>query len=128
MGRGRSSSKITTACVLINEWVICMEPRVVSPPADASTHVLVDDAPDEKADGNGLIEIAEGNVVSACSVFVASVVLDALNALPSTIIVDVPTSLRTTALVLIALLAERQPAELCSAGLRPEHRLQGVVH
>ena len=57
------------------------------------------------SEGEGLLEIAEGNVVSACSVFVASVVLDALNALPSTVAVDVPTSMRTTALVLIALVA-----------------------
>ena len=61
---------------------------------------------EEEADKNeGLLEITEGNVVSACSVLSASVVLDALNALPSTIVVDVPTSLRTTALVLIALVA-----------------------
>tara|TARA_B110000977_G_scaffold64225_1_gene87372 strand:+ start:2643 stop:4385 length:1743 start_codon:yes stop_codon:yes gene_type:complete len=53
----------------------------------------------------GLIAIAEGNVVSACTVFSAAVVLDALNALPSTVVVDVPTSMRTTALVLIALVA-----------------------
>jgi len=52
-----------------------------------------------------VIDIAEGNVVSACAVFSASVVLDALNALPSTVVVDVPTSLRTTALVMIALVA-----------------------
>ena len=49
--------------------------------------------------------VAEGNIVSACSIFSASVVLDALNALPSTLVVDVPVSLRTTALVLIALVA-----------------------
>ena len=48
---------------------------------------------------------AEGNVVSACSIFSASVVLDALNALPSTLVVDVPVSLRTTALVLITMVA-----------------------
>ena len=46
---------------------------------------------------------AEGNVVSACSIFAAGVVLDALNALPSTLVVDVPVSLRTTALVLITM-------------------------
>ena len=82
-----------------------MEPRVASPSADALKGDAVDDAPAKREGGEGLIEIAEGNVVSACSVFVASVVLDALNALPSTVVVDVPTSLRTTALVLIALVA-----------------------
>lgn len=38
--------------------------------------------------------------MSAGAVFVASIVLDALTALPTTVVVDVPTSLRTTALVL----------------------------
>lgn len=54
---------------------------------------------------SGLLELSEGNVVSAGAVFVASVVLDALTALPTTIATDVPTSMRTTALVLIALVA-----------------------
>ena len=49
--------------------------------------------------------VAEGNVVAAATIFSASVVLDALNALPTTLVVDVPVSLRTTALVLIALVA-----------------------
>ncbi len=53
----------------------------------------------------GLLEIAEGNVISAAAVFSASIVLDALTALPSTLVVDVPTSLRTTALVLVSLVA-----------------------
>lgn len=52
-----------------------------------------------------LLEITEGNIVSAGSVFSASIVLDALTALPTTIIVDVPTSMRTSALVLAALVA-----------------------
>ena len=52
-----------------------------------------------------LLEITEGNVVSASSVFSASVVLDALTALPTTVVVDVPTSMRTSALVLAALVA-----------------------
>ena len=52
-----------------------------------------------------LFEIAEGNVLSAGAVFSASIVLDALTALPTTIAVDVPTSLRTTALVLTAIVA-----------------------
>ena len=54
---------------------------------------------------SALFEIAEGNVISAGSVFCASIVLDALTALPTTIVVDVPTSLRTTALVLTAVVA-----------------------
>ncbi len=54
---------------------------------------------------SSLFEIAEGNVISAGAVFVASIVLDALAALPTTIVVDVPTSMRTTALVLAALVA-----------------------
>jgi hypothetical protein len=49
--------------------------------------------------------VAEGNVVAAATIFSASVVLDALNALPTTLVVDVPVSLRTTALVLVALVA-----------------------
>lgn len=52
-----------------------------------------------------LFEVAEGNVVSAGAVFAASIVLDALTALPTTVVVDVPTSLRTTALVLTAVVA-----------------------
>jgi hypothetical protein len=80
-----------------------MDPRAASP--SLAEALKAEEAPAEAEKGEGLIEIAEGNVVSACSVFVASVVLDALNALPSTIVADVPTSLRTTALVLIALVA-----------------------
>jgi len=52
-----------------------------------------------------LLEITEGNIVSAGSVFSASIVLDALTALPTTVVVDVPTSMRTSALVLAALVA-----------------------
>ena len=44
-------------------------------------------------------------MLSAGAVFSASIVLDALTALPTTIVVDVPTSLRTTALVLSAIVA-----------------------
>lgn len=58
--------------------------------------------------------IAEGNVLAAATIFLASVVLDALNALPTTLVVDVPVSLRTTALVLIALVA--------SPAVRPDVR------
>ena len=64
---------------------------------------LVEDAPPKLVEQSDLLEIAEGNVVSAGAVFVASIVLDALTALPTTIVVDVPTSMRTTALVLTAL-------------------------
>jgi hypothetical protein len=60
--------------------------------------------------------VAEGNVVAAATIFSASVVLDALNALPTTIVVDVPVSMRTTALVLIALVA--------SPAVRDELRFQ----
>lgn len=49
--------------------------------------------------------VAEGNVLAAATIFSASIVLDALNAVPTTLAVDVPVSLRTTALVLIALVA-----------------------
>ena len=55
--------------------------------------------------GAELFEVAEGNVLSAGAVFSASIVLDALTALPTTLVVDVPTSLRTTALVLSAVVA-----------------------
>ena len=61
--------------------------------------------PPKTETGLPLLEIAEGNVISAGAVFSASIVLDALTALPTTIVVDVPTSLRTTALVLTALVA-----------------------
>jgi len=63
---------------------------------------------EEEAEGpfsSELLEVAEGNVISAGAVFCASIVLDALTALPTTIVVDVPTSLRTTALVLTAVVA-----------------------
>ena len=66
---------------------------------------LVEDAPPKLVEQSDLFEIAEGNVISAGAVFVASIVLDALTALPTTIVVDVPTSMRTTALVLAALVA-----------------------
>tara|TARA_B110001452_G_scaffold120849_1_gene100286 strand:- start:361 stop:2127 length:1767 start_codon:yes stop_codon:yes gene_type:complete len=49
--------------------------------------------------------VAEGNVVAACAIFASSIAFDALNALPTTIVADVPVSLRTTALVLVALIA-----------------------
>ena len=63
-------------------------------------------APARKPDKlSELLEITEGNIVSAGSVFSASIVLDALTALPTTVIVDVPTSMRTSALVLAALVA-----------------------
>ena len=55
--------------------------------------------------GAELFEVAEGNVLSAGAVFSASIVLDALTALPTTLVVDVPTSLRTTSLVLSAVVA-----------------------
>jgi hypothetical protein len=48
---------------------------------------------------------AEGNVVAACSIFVAAIVFDALNALPTAVVADVPVSLRTTSLILVALVA-----------------------
>ena len=68
------------------------------------------EAPEEEPKASGpfgdeLFEVAEGNVLSAGAVFSASSVLDALTALPTTIVVDVPTSLRTTALVLSAIVA-----------------------
>jgi len=68
-------------------------------------HASLEEAPPKLVEQSDLLEIAEGNVVSAGAVFVASIVLDALTALPTTIVVDVPTSMRTTALVLAALVA-----------------------
>ena len=65
----------------------------------------IEEAPPKLVEKSDLLEIAEGNVVSAGAVFVASIVLDALTALPTTVVVDVPTSMRTTALVLTALVA-----------------------
>jgi len=82
----------------------------VAPPeedfaAETTAPPLVEDAPPKLVEQSDLFEIAEGNVISAGAVFVASIVLDALTALPTTIVVDVPTSMRTTALVLAALVA-----------------------
>jgi len=68
-------------------------------------HASLEEAPPKLVEKSDLFEIAEGNVISAGAVFVASIVLDALTALPTTIVVDVPTSMRTTALVLAALVA-----------------------
>ena len=74
-------------------------PQAPSLPED-DTEKLTDKREDDE-----LFEVAEGNVISAGAVFSASIVLDALTALPTTIVVDVPTSLRTTALVLSAIVA-----------------------
>jgi len=49
--------------------------------------------------------VAEGNVVACCCIFVSAVAFDALNALPTTVVADVPVSMRTTSLILIALIA-----------------------
>ena len=49
--------------------------------------------------------VVEGNVVAACAIFASSIAFDALNALPTTVVADVPVSLRTTSLVLVALIA-----------------------
>lgn len=84
--------------------------RTASPllPVGEPTGVVDKDAEDE-ADAKAIKShnelVAEGNVVAAATIFSASVVLDALNALPTTLVVDVPVSMRTTALVLIALVA-----------------------
>lgn len=47
----------------------------------------------------------EGNAISAGCIFAAASAFDALNALPSSIAIDVPVSLRASALVLIAIIA-----------------------
>ena len=47
---------------------------------------------------------AEGNVVASALVFAAAVALDALTALPTSVYADLPTSLRTTSLVLVCLI------------------------
>lgn len=84
--------------------------RTASPllPVGEPTGVVDKDAED-RAEANAIKShnelVAEGNVVAAATIFSASVVLDALNALPTTLVVDVPVSMRTTALVLIALVA-----------------------
>lgn len=57
----------------------------------------------ERAERRGELA-AEGNVVAACCIFGSSIALDALNALPTTIVADVPTSLRTTSLILVGLI------------------------
>jgi hypothetical protein len=57
----------------------------------------------ERAERRGELA-SEGNVVAACCIFASSIALDALNALPTTIVADVPTSLRTTSLILVGLI------------------------
>lgn len=58
---------------------------------------------EERAERRG--ELAtEGNIVAACCIFASSIALDALNALPTTVVADVPTSLRTTSLILVGLI------------------------
>lgn len=47
---------------------------------------------------------AEGNIVASCCIFASSIALDALTALPTTVVADVPTSLRTTSLILVGLI------------------------
>ncbi len=82
------------------------EQLVTSPPPPSEPEAEPEDGPMSDAAARQQQELqAEGNVVSACSIFAAAVVLDALNALPSTLVVDVPVSLRTTALVLITMVA-----------------------
>lgn len=49
--------------------------------------------------------VAEGNVVACCCIFVSAIAFDALNALPTTVVADVPVSLRTTSLILVAMIA-----------------------
>lgn len=78
--------------------------RAPSPQARPATEDDAETRPD-RGEGDEVFEVAEGNVISAGAVFSASIVLDALTALPTTIVVDVPTSLRTTALVLAAIVA-----------------------
>ena len=77
-------------------------PPLHAPPA---AEVVAPGKEGEGTEGDEVFEVAEGNVISAGAVFSASIVLDALTALPTTIVVDVPTSLRTTALVLTAIVA-----------------------
>ena len=80
------------------------EQLVTSPPPPSEPEAEPEDGPMSDAAARQQQELqAEGNVVSACSIFAVAVVLDALNALPSTLVVDVPVSLRTTALVLITM-------------------------
>lgn len=71
------------------------------PPLDG-TEPLVEEA---IADRKERSLIAEGNVLAACCIFVSAVAFDALNALPTTVVADVPVSLRTTSLILCAVLA-----------------------
>ena len=77
--------------------------RAASPDVTASVAAeetpLVDRAPKRNA------LVAEGNVVACACIFASAVAFDALNALPTTIVADVPTSLRATALVLVAMVA-----------------------
>lgn len=85
-------------------------------PTEPSETGVEDDGPTAEAQSllNQNELVAEGNVVAAATIFAASVVLDALNALPTTLVVDVPVSLRTTSFVLVALVA--------SPAVRPEVR------
>jgi hypothetical protein len=49
--------------------------------------------------------VAEGNLLTALLVFIAAIVLDALCAIPTSVVIDVPSSLRTTALILTTIAA-----------------------
>jgi len=71
--------------------------------AEAVAEEVQKETEEERAERRG--ELAtEGNIVAACCIFASSIALDALNALPTTIVADVPTSLRTTSLILVGLI------------------------
>lgn len=71
--------------------------------AVADRTISRDETSAERAERRGELA-AEGNIVAACCIFASSIALDALNALPTTIVADVPTSLRTTSLILVGLI------------------------
>jgi hypothetical protein len=71
--------------------------------AVADRNISRDETSVERSERRGELA-AEGNIVAACCIFASSIALDALNALPTTVVADVPTSLRTTSLILVGLI------------------------
>ena len=82
---------------------VSMAAAAVVAEAVADRTISRDETASERAERRGELA-AEGNIVAACCIFASSIALDALNALPTTTVADVPTSLRTTSLILVGLI------------------------
>ena len=53
----------------------------------------------------GKLLTTEGSTLSACGVFVTAIALDALNSLPTSVVTDVPSSMRTSSMITVAMIA-----------------------